>query len=166
MTLGNYSVEIRMTDDGAEVGLIKQEGSGEVMHPSTAPDHEADALYVRQSGLMDLLKGEGEAAVIVWDVGLGAAHNAMAAVRAAEMLAAAGQLRRPMHIVSFENDLDSLRLALKHPRLFAHLRHAAPHAIARGERYLSACSLISWELREGDAASAVVGCSSSGRGLF
>jgi queuine tRNA-ribosyltransferase len=150
-TLGRYAVEVR-EHDGQEHGIIRQTDSGEAMHPATTPDHEAEALYVRQTGLMELLQQPADRPLVIWDVGLGAAHNAMAAVRAAEMLGAAGALKRPLHVVSFENDLDSLRLALKHPRLFQHLRHAAPHAIARGERYAAAELPITWELHVGDAA--------------
>ena len=53
----------------------------------------------------------------------------MAALRCWEAQAAAGPVR-PLHVVSFENDLDSLRLALRHKSRFPYLRHSAPDAIA------------------------------------
>ncbi len=52
--------------------------------------------------------------LVVWDVGLGAAANAMAAILAVEASQDLRQ-RRPLTLVSFENDLDSLELALDHP---------------------------------------------------
>ena len=66
------------------------------------------------------------APLVVWDVGLGAAHNAMALIRALD--AAPGHA--PVELVSFEHDLDALRLALAHTKEFAHLRHPAPHLLA------------------------------------
>ena len=38
---------------------------------------------------------------------------------------------RPMRLISFENDLDSLRLALRHDDKFPYLRHGGPAGILR-----------------------------------
>jgi queuine tRNA-ribosyltransferase len=54
--------------------------------------------------------------------------------------------------VSFENDLDSLKLALDHPGWFRHLRHAAPRALLRDNRWNSGTSPIEWLLLHGDFA--------------
>jgi queuine tRNA-ribosyltransferase len=54
--------------------------------------------------------------------------------------------------VSFENDLDSLKLALDHPGWFRHLRHAAPQALLRENRWSSPTSRIEWLLLNGDFA--------------
>jgi hypothetical protein len=71
-------------------------------------------------------KDEGEP-LVLWDVELGAAHNAMAALSCAESLHAAGALlRRPLRLVSFENDLDALRLALLNLRHFTPARRRLP----------------------------------------
>src|SRR6185503_17951490 len=78
------------------------------------------------------------------DVGLGAAHNAMALVRALD----AAPAHAPVEIISFERDLDALRLALAHTGPFAHVRHPAPNILAvRGhfER-----DRLTWRLVEGD----------------
>lgn len=57
---------------------------------------------------------------------------------------------RPLHIVSFENDLDSLRLAMKNSHLFSYLRHSAPAGILENGRWASkTVNGISWELIEG-----------------
>jgi queuine tRNA-ribosyltransferase len=88
---------------------IVHRASGEMMHGGIDPTVEANALYVEQSRLVERLREPSEAALVVWDVGMGAAHNAMAAVRAYETAVPA--LERPLHLVSFEHDVASLRLA-------------------------------------------------------
>ena len=90
--------------------------------------------------------------LVIWDVGLGAASNAMAAVQCFEQtLAAYGAASlRPLRIVSFEIDLDPLTLALKFASHFPHLRHGAPHALMEQGRWAHASGLLAWELRRGD----------------
>jgi len=90
--------------------------------------------------------------LVVWDVGLGAATNAMAAVRCFEealVTHTSGPLR-PLQIVSFERDLDPLRLAIRHSARFPHLHHAAPSAILKQAHWTHASDLLQWTLREGD----------------
>jgi queuine tRNA-ribosyltransferase len=54
--------------------------------------------------------------------------------------------------VSFENDLDSLELALHHIRWFEHLRHPGPRALLCGDSWTSKDRLIEWRLMRGDFA--------------
>ena len=70
-------------------------------------------------------------ALVVWDVGLGAASNAMAAIACFERLQAlhGADALRPLRLISFERDLDPLILATKKSACFPHLQHAAPHAL-------------------------------------
>jgi queuine tRNA-ribosyltransferase len=135
-----------------EVGYIRDMASGEVMHLGTDPEQEARSLYVEQSRLVARLQVPADEPLVVWDVGLGAAANAMAAILAAENLSAAGSIARPLLLVSFENDLDSLKLALDHPGWFKHLRHAAPRALLAQDRWLNATASIEWRLLRGDFA--------------
>jgi queuine tRNA-ribosyltransferase len=116
---------------------IKHLPSGEIMHSVNAPDAEAEAVYVAQSQLLRQRRP-----LVVWDVGLGAAHNAMALIRSLDADP------REVELVSFELDLDAFRLALAHQREFAHLRHPAPHILATGRGY--ARDGVRWRLREGD----------------
>ena len=60
----------------------------------------------------------------------------MAAIHCYEEQAAAGPVR-PLQIISFENDLDSLRLAFRHNRDFPYLRHSGPAAILTDGRWQS-----------------------------
>jgi queuine tRNA-ribosyltransferase len=125
------------------------------MHLGSEPAQEAQSLYVEQSRLLARLKdpaAESGAAdpLVVWDVGLGAAANAMAAILAVENLGRAAA--RPLALVSFENDLDSLQLALDHPGWFRHLHHAAPRALLREHLWNSPTAAIEWQLLMGDFA--------------
>lgn len=146
LRLGRYEVVVC---DG--IGRIRDTQSGEVMHSVNDPTEEARSLYVEQSRLVERLRIQDDKPLVVWDVGLGAAANAMATVAAAEAIPAA-ERGRSLQIVSFENDLDSLRLALRHNRWFKHLRHAAPWQLRDTGRWQSPCASIEWILLEGDFA--------------
>ncbi|MEI6350791.1 MAG: tRNA guanosine(34) transglycosylase Tgt [Verrucomicrobiota bacterium] len=133
--LGAY--EVHTAPEG--FGSIRHIESGELMHARTPPIEEARSLYVEQSRLAERLRLAdaggmdgpfSEKPLVIWDVGLGAAANAMAAIECYEEQAGVGPVR-PMCLVSFENDLDSLRLARLHNRLFHYLRHSGPDAILK-----------------------------------
>jgi queuine tRNA-ribosyltransferase len=143
---GRYEVIVK--DD---IGFIRDANSGEVMHPTADPAEEARLLYVEQSRLVERLRACTDGPLVVWDVGLGAAANAMAAILAVEGSAAIPAARRLM-LVSFENDMDSLKLALDHPRWFKHLRHAAPRILLSDNRWTNGASTIDWLLLSGDFA--------------
>ena len=123
--------------------------SGEVMHPVDDPTQEARSLYVEQSHVVERLRVCGAPPLVVWDLGLGAAANAMAAIRAVEAMPPGTGVRR-LTLVSFENDLDSLLLALRHPAWFKHLRHPAPRQLLAASRWSSASADIDWLLLRGD----------------
>ena len=57
---------------------------------------------------------------------------------------------RPLRIVSFECDLDPLRLVMKNPGRFPHVRHGAPHELLKAGRWQHRSGLLEWELRAGD----------------
>ena len=87
---------------------------------------------------------------MLWDVGLGAGANAMAAIRCYEQTAALHPVRA-LEIISFENDLDSLRLAFAHRHHFPYLRHGAPAGLLGSGRWRSSTGAgLSWRLVEGD----------------
>ena len=150
--LGDY--EVHKAWEG--FASIRQISSGEIMHCRTSPMEEARKLYVEQSNLAERLSSNNGVAadqlpaLVIWDVGLGAAANAMAAVKCYETQAAGAPVR-PMQIVSFENDLDSLRLAFLHNREFTYLRHSGPAAIIeRGEWQSPQHAGLRWSLLPGD----------------
>ena len=88
---------------------IRERACGEVMHPGSGPLMEAESVYVTPSRMAARL-GEGGDPLVLFDVGLGAATNAITAWQVSE---AQGPTARRLEIVSFEHDLDALRLALE-----------------------------------------------------
>lgn len=143
---GRYEVVVR---EG--VGRIRDTHSGEVMHSVNDPLVEAQAVYVEQSKLARRIREESAEPLVLWDVGLGAAANAMAAILAVEAVPIEERPRKLL-LISFENDLDSLSLAMRHRRWFKHLKHAAPQGLLDGDRWISTCGGIEWRLLRGDFA--------------
>ncbi len=141
LTLGDFEV-IR---NPRGFSSIRQKSSGEVMHSVNPPDEEARRLYVEPSNLKDRLKVGSE--VVVWDVGLGAAHNAMASIREVEGVLEPGSI---LKIESFETDLDPLRLAIRNAPRFPHLHHPAPTVLLRDGKWTRPDGGVEWVLREGD----------------
>jgi queuine tRNA-ribosyltransferase len=141
---GRYEIVVR--DD---IGRIRDTVSGEVMHSVNDPIEEARSLYVEQSRLVARLQSADVAPLVVWDVGLGAAANAMATLHAVESMPAPTQRRR-LQLVSFENDLDALQLALRHTQWFTHLRHSAPKELLSENLWQSESGQIEWLLLPGD----------------
>src|SRR5580765_4488244 len=79
----------------------------ETFHPVIGPVAEAEALYVRQLGLVERLQAHsGE--FVIWDVGLGAAANALTVLRETR------EIEAPIQFVSFDNTLEPLQFALEH----------------------------------------------------
>lgn len=140
LSLGDYEVH----DSGKGFSSIRQKSSGEVMHSVNPPQEEAMNLYVTPARIEERLKELDE--VVIWDVGLGAAHNSMAVIH--EFLEK--DFARKIKIVSFENDTDPLKLALRNSHFFPHLHHAAPHELMKHNKWTSPKGNIEWELIQGD----------------
>ncbi len=136
MSRGNFALH-----PGDAFTSIQHVPSGEIMHSVNDPDVEAERVYVAQSARIATALA-AKTPLVVWDVGLGAAHNAMALVRKLE------QTGTPLTLISFERDLDAFRLALEHLASFAHLRHEAPHILAHRSKYER--GELTWTLCEGD----------------
>jgi queuine tRNA-ribosyltransferase len=60
---------------------LREQGNGETFHPVVGPMAEARALHVEQQALVVRAKS-GPDPLLVWDVGLGAAANAIAVIEA------------------------------------------------------------------------------------
>jgi queuine tRNA-ribosyltransferase len=143
------SHEVVRTRSGALA--IRSQEAGEVMHPGVGPLVEAELLYVRQSRLSERLRAQGEP-LVLFDVGLGAGSNALAARAASE---AAPAPAAPLEIVSFERDLGALELALAHGSAFG----------LEGEPALAARALLAggahqtprtrWRLERGEVLEAL-----------
>lgn len=142
-SLGDYQI-IKQKNNSGTFYSIRQKSSLEIMHSVTPPLEEANALYVEQANLRQFAADEQTDELHLWDVGLGAGTNAMAAIFKWEELNAG----KGLVITSFEKDTNSLRLAAEHPEYFPHTRHSAPKALlAKG---LWKRDNVYWQLLKGD----------------
>ena len=117
--------------------------TGEIMHPVIGAQQEAEALYARQSRLEERLETQR---IVLFDIGLGAGSNALASRAIAE------RSRGHLTLLSFENELGALRLALQHPAQFG--LEGEPGAAARAllQEGASETPHTLWRLVQGDIA--------------
>jgi queuine tRNA-ribosyltransferase len=143
--------DYEVVDTASGARAIRATALGEVMHPGVGPAEEAQRLYVSQSRLAEKLSAgrPGDAPLVLFDVGLGAASNAIAAWSAADSLP--GTAMR-LEMVSFERDLTPLRLALSAEEapafgLVGRKGAAAAALLATGEHQTSR---VCWRLVAGE----------------
>lgn len=99
---------------------LRSTSYAETMHPGLGPAAEAEALYVRQLKLPDRLRDHaGE--FVVWDIGLGAAANALALLRDTRDL----PLDLTLH--SFDHSAEPLRFALANKEALGYLEGYEAH---------------------------------------
>ena len=105
-----------------------------------------------ESRLIQLLRQPADAPpLIVWDKRLDAAASALAVILLYEAEAGKGPVR-PLHLVSFSEDLSPLRLALHHKRHFPYLRHGAADTLVRRDVWESRyCHGLKWTLVHGSS---------------
>ena len=142
------------------VRAMRDCASGQIMHCGTGPAIESRAIYVEPSRLETRLQSPGEDSLVVFDVGLGAASNALAAWRVSESLPLSA---RRLEIVSFDHDLSPLKLALapEHAEAFGLSRenaasHAAALAMLTERRHETPRTL--WRLAFGDLLESLARC--------
>lgn len=137
--------EIVLTSAGAV--SIRNNVVNETMHNPVGPWAEANGLYIEPSRLADRIQSacERDTELVVFDVGLGAAANALAILHCTRLFPEAR-----VQIVSFERDLDLLRFALEHAHHFEHFRGFEPAMHEILERGSWTDGRVSWELRHGD----------------
>ena len=120
---------------------------GETMHPAIGPAAEAVALYVTQLRLEERIR-EHAGEFVIWDVGLGAAANALAVLRATRHLACA------IRLVSFDDTTEPLRFALNHAEALGYFGGYESHAQIllenHGVNFQDAGHCVEWELQPGD----------------
>jgi len=87
----------------------------ETFHPVVGPVAEAEALYVRQLDLVERIESQS-GQFVIWDVGLGAAANALAVLRATREAACS------IHLISFDHTLAPLQFALEHTEALSYIK--------------------------------------------
>jgi S-adenosyl-L-methionine-dependent methyltransferase len=125
---------------------IRSVAHGETMHIGTDPRTEAMELHVGQQRLAErVAAGTGANPFVVWDIGLGPAGNALAAMEALK------ENSHPVEIHSFEIDTEVLEFALKHADALSYLKgweRVVGQFLAEGEAQPT--PLIRWRLHRGD----------------
>lgn len=126
---------------------VRSHAYAETMHPGVGPAAEASALYVEQIGLGErLARHSGD--FVIWDVGLGAAANALTVL---------GQTRAipsRIRLLSFDRTADSAQFALQHAAKLPYLAGFEAHLRALLEgghvRIEEGPTTVDWTLHLGD----------------
>jgi tRNA U34 5-methylaminomethyl-2-thiouridine-forming methyltransferase MnmC len=119
----------------------------ETFHPVVGPVAEAEALYVNQLRLRERLQNHaGE--FVIWDVGLGAAANALTVLRATKDIAC--QIR----LVSFDHTLEPLEFALKNADALGYFggyeNHLQEFLGEHRVKFQGGVQSVNWEFHLGD----------------
>lgn len=125
---------------------IRNKQLNETMHNPVGPWKEANALYIEPSNLKRRLAEPTDQELVVFDVGLGAAANALATLHCHASL----DSPRPLRLVSFEKELELLRFALAHANQFDHFQgfESAMECLLTNKRWSG--NRVEWILHEGD----------------
>jgi len=126
----------------------------ETFHPVIGPVAEAEALYVKQLRLAERIRRHaGE--FVIWDVGLGAAANALTVLRATRDLACSIQL------VSFDNTVEPLAFALQNAEPLAYFSgylRCAQHLVPHGRiAFVNGAHPVEWKVVLADFPSLLSG---------
>ena len=124
---------------------VKERASGQVMHSWVGPAREAEAVYILQSRLRDRLK-QGTEPLVLYDVGMGIAANAIAAIRTKLELG----IGRSLWVYSFENQLEGVRLALQNSAQFPFLKGFETALLELLETGNWQINDVTWKLIPGD----------------
>lgn len=142
---------------------IRDNVTQEIMHNPVGPWVEANSLYIQQSSLERRLGEDLSQELVIFDVGLGAAANALAALHCAR--ANSGH-RRNLRMVSFERNLELLQFALDNANHFDHFSgyESAVQSILKMGKWEEPG--ITWELRHGNFTELIVAEQSAANIVF
>ena len=126
---------------------VRSLADDETFHPVVGPVAEAEALYVNQLRLRERLQNHsGE--FVVWDVGLGAAANALTVLRATKDIAC------KIRLVSFDHTLEPLEFALQHAAELGYFggseNHLKEFLCEHRVRFQDGGQSVDWEFHLGD----------------
>jgi tRNA U34 5-methylaminomethyl-2-thiouridine-forming methyltransferase MnmC len=147
------SYQLRRQSNGS-MALVRTD-LGETMHPQLGPWEEAQRVYVQGTGLAELLtareRGPSATELVIFDVGLGGAANALAAIQAVRQAREQHRPIRPLRIVSFEQDVTAPAFALASAEQLGYVRGFEPalRTLLEQGRWESGDG-VTWLLRTGD----------------
>ena len=121
--------------------------NGETFHPGVGPMEEARELHVKQQRLIERMRTHGDGPFVVWDVGLGAAANAVAVL---EAVLEANDLPCAIELHSFERTLAPLEFALTQAaelEYFAGFEDVVEALLHDG---IAQCEAVTWRLHVAD----------------
>jgi hypothetical protein len=126
---------------------VRSLADDETFHPVIGPVAEAEALYVNQLRLRERLQNHsGE--FVIWDVGLGAAANALAVLRATRGIAC------NIRLVSFDHTIEPLEFALGHAADLGYFggyeNHLNEFIRAHRVAFQDGRQSVDWEFQLGD----------------
>jgi tRNA U34 5-methylaminomethyl-2-thiouridine-forming methyltransferase MnmC len=126
---------------------VRSLADAETFHPVVGPVAEAEALYVNQLRLRERLKNHsGE--FVIWDVGLGAAANALTVLRATREIAC------KIHLISFDHTIEPLEFALKNADALGYFggyeNHLKEFLREHCVKFQDGNQSVNWEFHLGD----------------
>lgn len=134
---------------------IRHRASRELMHSINNPLEEAKRIHVEQSRLRELLSSKDPKfqEIVIWDVGLGAASNAITAWQEIERFTREEPdlaSTKSVQLLSFDITSEPLQIALQNLSLFPHLKRDSVFAIQKSSYYKLPSFNMRWRYHEGD----------------
>ncbi len=122
---------------------LRLKANREIFHPGIGPQAEANILHVKQQRLVE--RCHAASRFVIWDVGLGAAANAIAAIEAVR------DTNCEVEIHSFDSTTGALCFALENQEA---LTYIAPHAEALrtllAQNFVQVAPRVKWFFHHGD----------------
>ncbi len=150
MEVGGATESFELVPLAGGIQSLRSLANGQTFHPVVGPRREAETVHLHGTRLVERANapGDGGGGFVVWDVGLGAAANALAAV---EALAAGYRGVGGVRMLSFDHSLGALDFAVAQA---AALEYPQAHLAALGtlretgavELPLGGGSMLDWRL--------------------